>query len=35
MSRDEVFYDKMISAIMLGAENPDMTIGEILNKIAL
>ena len=31
----EIFYDKMITAIMLGTENPDMTVGEILDKIAL
>ena len=31
----KVFYEKMIAAIMLGAEHPDMTMGEILDKIAL
>lgn len=31
----KVFYDKLISAVMLGAENPDMTIKEILDKIKL
>lgn len=31
----KVFYDKLINAVLLGAENPDMTIKEILDKIKL
>lgn len=29
----EVFYDEMIKVLKLGCENPEITIGEILNKI--
>ena len=29
----KVFYDKMINAIMIGVENPDMPMSEILEKI--
>ena len=31
----KIFYDKMITAIMTGVENPDMTMAEILDKIKL
>lgn len=31
----KVFYDKLINAVLLGAENPDMTMKEILDKIKL
>ena len=31
----KIFYRKLIAAVMLGAENPDMTVGEILEKIKL
>ena len=31
----KIFYDKMITAIMTGVENPDMTMAEILAKIKL
>ncbi len=31
----KIFYDKLLTAVMLGTEDPDMTIGEILKKIAL
>ncbi len=30
-----ILYDKMSKALVIGAENPDITVGEILNKIAL
>lgn len=31
----EVFYNKMLAVLELGAENPEMTVGEILEKIKL
>lgn len=31
----EVFYDKMLTALRMGCEDPEMTIGEILEKIKL
>ncbi len=30
-----LLYDKMTKALVIGAENPDITVGEILNRIAL
>ena len=30
-----ILYDKITKALVIGAENPDITVGEILDKIAL
>ncbi len=30
-----ILYDKLVKALVIGSENPDITVGEILEKIAL